>query len=371
MASNSEEKQLLLQAMQRVADGDCSLLDEDDIDDPEFVAAFNRMIRNINYRNTHYLMRINDSMAKIGNSLWIKKIFEIIAEQQKTLEKLQQINLLYTKSVDEMDNTGINALAIIRQLHNNIVPCVDAINEIIMELEGVKDNAMASDELVEKIRRLMAFNSKTMIGLMDKSEEAVKNIHSIYTRYSESSELSKPLVEDVTTLADSCNRMSLECFNAGRNIYEISRLVDEARNDMYRHNSAPTLHDRLEVFAIDHIVVTWRLYNHMQEYELLRHAQVDNPDRCKLGLWLRNDAPEWLRETESYQAVFDAHEELHVHLVACYDAKDCFDTELAQAEFEKALETLNKLLGCFEDMHATLRENGEYLETSHKKIDII
>ena len=90
---------------------------------------------------------------------------------------------------------------------------------------------------------------------------------------------------------------------------------------MYRTNSNVTLIDSTKVFAIDHLTLTWRLYNNIIEYEHLKITQLNNPDRCKFALWCNSIEDSRVKESQAFKDSFEVHEKLHDHAVACYVAK--------------------------------------------------
>ncbi len=363
MPNSSSDKDKILAALLAHADGGFNKLDPSDYTDKCLPEAFNAMLEGVAKRNNEYLMRINDSMSEIGNSAWLKVMFEVIATQQESLKVLQGNREMYSKTVNATDKSNVSALACVKQLEANMQPCIDNTEEIEQELDNMIAEGELNQEAADKLKRLFGFNKRSLYAMQNQVDTSINELKSINDIISEQSALTKPLLENVWNLAKSCDKLSLEIFNAGHHMYSISRGIDNARNDMFRHNSQPTLHDALKVYAVDHIVLTWRLYNHMSEYEVLMITQLNNPDRCKFGVWVNQTSPAWVRETEEFKKAFDAHEELHKHAVACFIAKEATDMPTAISEFEAALGSLDVFLAALEDLHAAFRKKGIIEET--------
>ncbi len=350
MAKKNDDKSILIEAMNKVENGIFENVDESLFSDPELAKSFNNMVKGVVERNNNHLMRINDSMARIGNGSWIKNLFEIISQQQKLVENLDSLNKSYGEREDLKSRNDIDALTLIRQLENSIVPCIDGINEIINSIANDDELRALANNKLAKFHRLLVFNSKALMVMLEQVGDAVKALKETYDIDATMGELAAPLIDNVNRLTESCNRMSLECFNAGHYMYEISRIVDESRNDMFRYNTDTTPAESVEIYKVDHIVLTWRLYNHIQEYEVLRRNQVDNTDSCKLGLWLNDTSPEWVRKTPEYKKVYDAHGELHEIAIRCFDAKQDYDNRRAMKEFEQALDKLDALISALDGL---------------------
>ncbi|MBO7401984.1 MAG: CZB domain-containing protein [Lachnospiraceae bacterium] len=354
MAKKKDDKTLLIEAMANVENGVFEQVDPGLFEDQALAGAFNNMVKGVVERNNKHLESINESMGKIGNGFWIKILFELIMKQQRIVDDIQALNKKFSERTDMSRKEDIDALSLIRQFENSIVPCIDGINEIISSIANDDELRALANNKLARFHRLLVFNSKALMLMLMQVGDAVNAIKDTYEIDKSMGELASPLIQDISDLTESCNRMSVECFNAGHHMYEISRIVDDSRNDMFRYNSKLDHAGSIEVFKVDHIVLTWRLYNHIQEYEVLKRSQVDNPESCKLGLWLRIQSPEWIRELPEYKKVFDAHEALHEVAVRCYDAKERYDIDQAMAEFELALTKLDPLLAALDELSAAV-----------------
>ena len=353
------DKSMLKEAMQRVETGIYRPVDVSVFTDTELAEAFNSMVEGIASRNNRHLMRINEAMRMIGDGGWLKSMFDVINLQQEYVNRLQELDRIFSNNLMESDKSEVRTLTLIRQLRSSILPCIEGINEIVNAFAAEGGYQSLTSESVEKYHRLLQFNARTLMVMLDQADSAIEDVKQIYYLSAKENEMSKPMVEEVKNLTESCTRMSLECFNAGHKMYEISRMVDDERNDMFRYNSAPNVHESLKIFRVDHLVLTWRLFNHIQEYEVLRRDQVDNPSGCKLGTWIREIAPEWVREMPEFTAVIEAHNKLHDSAIGCYDAKEKYDLEAAKQYFEEALKDLETMIHAIDKLDFLFKTREE------------
>ena len=359
-----EEGKLLISAMEDLGSGKYHTIDEKAFQDKKLAKAYNKMVEGVITRSNHYLMRINDSMQKIADTSWVQTMLEQIASQQEPIEELANIRNGFNRSLVNLENLGIELLTYSRQLRATVGPVVRSSEDMIAGLQEIRESV--GDELIDDVDEVvdqMAFTGRSIHGMQKRLDIIIDNISAIYEEVNKQNQLAKPLLQDVDQLSESYGELSVEAFNAGEHMYRISRDIDNARNDMFRTNSAPTLIDRLKVFYVDHYTLTWRLYNHIAEFETLQLRQLNNPDRCKFGLWCRNDVPEWLKETESFQRAFTIHDELHHHAVACYKAKENYNVNLAMEEFHKTLHCMEEYKTALDDMAKECRKHGEAEET--------
>ena len=368
MPENTGDREKLLKAMRDFKEGRLNFLDEEKFEDKELCTAFNEMAKGVMGANTHYLMRINNSMGLIGDSSWLKDMFETIDVQSENLNLLKAIRDEYARTAGETDEKSVNSLAGIRLIENNLEPCITNVDEMLAELDRLLDPDEITTDFVKNFRRLLEFNRRSLSSMLDQTMDTTDSINGMHRMVEEQNVNLKPLLECVDGLGDSCETLSLQCFKAGQHMYEISRGIDNARNDIFRKDSLPTLHDCLKIYAVDHLVLTWRLYNHMAEYETLKLAQVNNPESCKFGVWCNMTSPKWIRETPEFEAAVTAHETLHSYAVACYKAKEATDMKTAKEEFEKALLASKEFVDSLEALSRVLTEHGVEDSTDIQKI---
>ncbi len=362
MPLETNDRELLLTSMMKLGNGIYEPLDADGFSDPELAQTFNDMLKNVARRNNNYLMRINKSMEKLGNGSWLKKIFEIIEDQQLTLVKLREHESVFEDAVKKIDNSSVDILNSLCQIDSNIEPTVSGMEEIVQEITCAMEKG-CDEKSMEKIIRLIEFNQSSLGILKQNIDSAILVIKDIYEEEKNKKDAIEPIVANIKVLEETCSELSIDCIHTGRHIHEISRLVDNVRNDMFRGNTDPTMRDSLRVYCADHIVLTWRLYNHVMEYEVLKIEQLNNKERCKFGVWCNMTSPQWIRETDEFKHAIDAHNELHFYAVRCFEACESMNRPLALQEFERMLGSLDKFQNALEEVHGLLVRKGISDET--------
>ena len=135
----------------------------------------------------------------------------------------------------------------------------------------------------------------------------------------------------------------------GTHIYKIGRYIDTARSDMFRSFSNVTTQDMIRIFQIDHFILMWRVYNNAVGFETLKVTQLNNPDSCKLGKWMKDlDA---------------AHRQIHKYAVDSWNAKESGNVELALEYFQKCYDAFGVYSNKIEEFKSYMRTIGYTDET--------
>lgn len=365
MSEKSTDLEKLLSAMDAFSEGNFEDVSAKDFEDPQVAEAYNRMLSSVMGRNNRFLMRLNDAMNRIADSSCVKNMFEQVELQMEPIRTLQTTRSDFANSADRLEELGVQILTVTRQMQLTIKPCVEMLRET-MKLMGsiAADRGAEENSDFMRIRKEMERTVKTIRGMSERIETTVENAKNIVDEISMQHGLTKVFLNSVESIAGSYQVLSMECFNTGHHLYRISRDIDNARNDMFRQNSRITLHDKLKIFAIDHLTITWRLYNNMVEFELLKLEQVNNADRCKFGLWVSSVDHPLLRQSAALQCAAETHAELHRHAEACFLAKERTDISTAMKEFNLTLESLQDFNQALDQIHRLLYENDITDETS-------
>ena len=369
MADGMEkDSRLLIEAMTDLGNGNFEYIDETRFDNAELAQAFNGLIDKITDKNNHYLARINDAQSRIGDTSCVKNMFEEITAEQDVLKLFQNIN-----TGDALDRRALSEindefLTMAEQIRSGYEPCARAVDASMDKVERLlnSEEVKASEALKEAFEGLKAevdLSKSRLNGLSRRTVTLSEDARELYDVIDSKLKLNRSLLGGVDILTESYKKLAADCLDTGRHLYRISRDIDNTRNDMFRHNSKPSLHDRLRVYEVDHITLAWRLYNNIVEFESLRVTQVNNPQSCKFGIWLNNMTDPFFVNCESFQKAKSAHEAFHAVCLECFEAKQAYDTRLAMEKFDAVLEKLEDLKAAMEELHDYLRDNGIIEET--------
>ncbi len=392
----------LLKAIEDFTNGNFNQIDTDSFDEPSVGETFNRMVDSVMGRNNHFLMRINDAMIRIGNSSSVKNMIEQLESQREPLKVLEMSKDEFGPAFEQIEEMDVEILALSRQIYNSIEPCncelqtcysmIELYNEktdgviskitdvkkeieentgintgdkedILQKLDELQTECVDTGENLKRIQSSIKREAETFENLSGGVSTITDKVNRIYLEIEGRLNHIEAFLNSVDSIANNYEMLSVNSYSAGRHLYRISRDIDNARNDMFRQNTTPTVHDALKVFAVDHLTLTWRLYNNIVEFEQLKITQVNNPDKCKFGLWCHSQTDPIIVDSDSFKHAMEAHYELHNHAVACFIAKESSDLPEAIDEFLQALVALEEYHAALDELHEHLRRNGITKET--------
>ncbi|MBQ3785812.1 MAG: hypothetical protein II799_00900 [Lachnospiraceae bacterium] len=388
------DSERLRQAMQGIETNKYVPIDPSTFDDPTLAQTFNNMLDLIARRNNEFLIRLNDAMGRIGNNNNIKNLMDNLEAQQGNINVLQEAKQSLSFSMKKIEDSSLEMLALSRQIRNSYEPCTFDLSESYENVDSAlasiksvvedikngsfdsvdKDDMMAyTEEFVSTMELFISAIETQKVALKDsidslmslkgRIETVIDDVLLITNTMDKQNLNTAHFVSGIDQLSSTYEALSLHGFDIGEQLYRISRDVDNARNDMFRNNSRPTIHDTLRVYEIDHLTLSWRIYNHIMELETLKITQVNNTDRCKFGLWSQNPYPEVLVDSPGLRHTIRAHENLHKHAIASFMAKEDYDIPLAKKEFQMTLESFKDFQLGMDEMHTYLTANGYVDET--------
>lgn len=318
--------------------------------------------------STKLIAVISDEMVNFRDKA--RKINEIIDQVRNLAEDSSLLGLNASIEAARVGEAGRGFAVVaeqVNQLSRNTSDCAEDVVKYVGELmDGI-------DELVESVKETTASLDKgnqsvhesiSVIHSMNNQLEDINtDIDKINDEINNQSEVTDHFLEDIQQIADSYQSLSKECLATGARFYRISRDIDGARGDMFRKNSRPTLHDTISVYEIDHLIFAWRIYNHLAGYEKLKLEQLNNPTKCKVGIWFGKQTDPMITQSEGYKQAFSYHDELHRCAVESWTAAESGDRELALKHFYAGLDAFKGYREGLEKLRETLRQNGITEET--------
>lgn len=365
---DNKDLEVLIEKLKNITDGDLKYSKAEEFDNPEIATVLNGMINAFAIRNNHYLMRINDSMYKIADSSCVKAMLDEIATNKEPIKVMEESVefLLVNKEDNKTGSARVYALSkqVKCWIEEFTSQCDDMDARLSAVLEKGKLNKSVAgeiSEIAEELRYMRQEIGNASVRVNDMN----KDLGKAYKAAVEQDEYYTKMFKAMNIVTGSFETLYADCLKVGEHLYRISRDIDNARNDMFRKNSWPLLHDKLKVFSADHFTLTWRLYNHAVEYETLRVAQVDSPDTCKFGTWAQKEIQRGsdLSKTPEFKAVVDAHYEFHKYAVESFLNKESYKDKEAIESFEKAFMTYAKFDAAIDDLHRYLNSIGILDET--------
>lgn len=315
--------------------------------------------------NIHTMLAVSEnSTANMKSSMQVvnessEKIIQINRQIQNFRGKIDEINDIVNvvRSVASQSNLlALNAsieaarageagrgFAVVaeqvRQLSSNTTQSAGDIQKYVQELQT--DISALAKSMDETTIHLSEGNEKVEVSLGDieQMNSQIVSINDsadkIFEDIDKQSIITTDFSRKVDNIANSYAILSEDCNKTGVHFFKIGRYIDTCRSDMYREAGCVTTQDKLKVFEVDHFILMWRIYNHAMGFESLRLNQVNNNDKCKLGLWLREQTDTRITQSSPFRATSDAHDTLHKYATASWKAKDKGDIAEAMVQFSK------------------------------------
>jgi len=315
--------------------------------------------------NTHEMLattqnstvNMNESIKVVNESS--EKIADInrqVQEFQDKIHKIGEIVDIVKKVASQSNLLALNAsieAARAGEAGKGFAVVADQVRQLSSSTsESADDIVNYVRELNEDIGRLAASMDETTAKLSEgnnKVEESLSDIErmnqqmvaindsvgGIFADIDTQSSITTEFAKQVDSIAASYEKLSDNCMATGTHIYKIGRYIDTARSDMFRSFSNVTVQDMLRVFEIDHFILMWRVYNNAAGFEQLKITQLNNPDGCKLGKWLKAQTDPQITGSRQFKELDAAHRQIHKYACDSWNAKDNGNLELALENFKK------------------------------------
>lgn len=233
----------------------------------------------------------------------------------------------------------------VKELMSGVESLVNSVQSATVCLRSGNEEIHNSVESVDAMSRQISFITEEI----DRVGEEIRN----------QSVLTQSFVKAVEALDANYETLSRECVDTGVHLYRISRSIDSIRTKMAKGTSRLSNQDWLTVYAVDHLIFTWRLYNNLAGFETLKIEQLNNPKGCKFGKWATALTDQRITDSREFRQAVSCHEELHRCACASWNAKDKGDKEEAFRQFQQALEIYGRFNAAIDSLKRFLEANGD------------
>ena len=420
----NRDKELLLQAMDKMIAGDFSEVSSEGFSDPIYSEKLNQIVAAYKRANNNYIMRLNEAMESIGDNSYVKNMLDQVSLQQESITNMNDSSKVLKDSINNIsqamgdirDNThdmlhtsqsssvnmsdsirvvnessqkiadrlALNAsieaarageagkgFAVVadqvRQLSSNTAESAEDIVKYVNELKG--DIEVLATSMEETTSKLSEGNEKVEISLrdiehMNEQMTAINDaVERIFDDIDRQSETTKEFNDQVSNIADTYGMLTNECTETGTHIFKIGRYIDTCRSDMFREAGAVTTQDMLRIFEIDHFILMWRVYNNIVDFERLKITQLNNPDTCKIGKWMHSQTDTRITTSSQFKKLDAAHRLIHKYACESWYAKDEGDINKALEAFQKCYDAYYEYKKAIADMKSYMRTIGYTDET--------
>lgn len=266
--------------------------------------------------NQTNLLSLNASIeaARAGEA---GKGFAVVANEVKTLsENTRHATDDIVTYIDHLRNDIENLVVTIRKTSEQINAGNKGVQQSIHDVSGIYTSIKTVEEDIVKIHTQV-------------EEQDVATAH---------------FITMIDTLTEGADKLKNQCNGVGDIMFKISRTVDKVRGDMARHSSHLNTKQWLEIYETDHLIFTWRLFNHIYGFEQLKLTNLNDPTKCKFGIWQASVDDEAILSRECFKAATSNHIKLHELAVKCYESVERKETEVALQHFHHALTILDSFI---------------------------
>ncbi len=160
--NTTNDKQLLLDAMQQFIDGKYASVDTSAYSDPEIAKKFNEMMTVLKKSNNNYVMRMNEAMEHIGDNSCVKEMIEQVMAQTSSIQSMSTSSKEFEASIqnisEEVDHIRDEAQAAIEVSTtsvNNMNETIEAVSDSVNQIQGIHEKVAIFEEKIEQITNII------------------------------------------------------------------------------------------------------------------------------------------------------------------------------------------------------------------------
>lgn len=249
----NHDKQLLLDAMQKIIAGDHSPIDNSNFEDPTLVDTLNNVILALKKINNPSLMKLNQGMEHIGDNSCVKKMLEQVTAQSEAIQNMSasskeletSIGNISTE-VEYIKDDAQSAISVSQTGVEHMTQTIDAVTSSTNEIRGINDKVQDFHEKIEQITQIIDMVKKiaSQSGLLAlnasieaaRAGEAGKGFNVVATQMRELSgnttRSADTVVQYVTELRASIDELMTLVDSTTKHLEEGNTLVQQSVEDI-------------------------------------------------------------------------------------------------------------------------------------------
>ncbi len=256
----AEDNALLMQCMDKIIAGDFSAVDTSAFHDEQIAEKLNLVLSSFLKANNVFVMRLNDSMTKIGDSSCVKEMMEQVNSQTTSInsmrdssqdlgDSIQNIQEAAQKIVDSSHNVIETTNTCMSQM-NASIHIVDQssvqISKINEQVTDFKEKAIKINEIIDMVKKiakksgLLALNASieaARAGEAGRGFAVVANqIKDLSANTTESAEdvvkYTTELMDGISALSDSINATTGQLQSGNESVHKSVQDMDKINEQL-------------------------------------------------------------------------------------------------------------------------------------------
>ena len=158
----NRDKELLLQAMDKMIAGDFSEVSSEGFSDPIYSDKLNQIVEAYKRANNNYIMRLNEAMESIGDNSYVKNMLDQVSLQQESITNMNDSSKVLKDSINNIsqamgdirDNTH-DMLHTSQSSSVNMSDSIRVVNESSQKIADINGQVQAFHEKINKIGEIV------------------------------------------------------------------------------------------------------------------------------------------------------------------------------------------------------------------------
>lgn len=296
-------------------------------------------IRNVN-QSYQAILQADQAMNGFSEkSVAIKNILKIvsdIANRTQILALNARIEASHSSDgkgfaivANEIGTLSVDTQESVKQMEQFIHDILTDIQQLVEQFDHLK-------EILETSSNFAHETEQSVHEMAEKMQHVIDQISSLYSQINTQNTDTKSFTDQAIQTAKDSELLISYCKQPGKDMYTISRAIDKIRTKMIKTQSQLSQNELLDVYNTDHLIFTGRLYNMIEDFETLKLKNLNQPTKCKFGIWLEKLKKDQPSLAASFQQASSLHTRLHELATSCYYANESGNKKEALQLFEQA-----------------------------------
>lgn len=298
------------------------------------------------------IKRIESGMNRVKDKT--DAISEVITIVKKIAE---QTNLLSLNAAIEAARAGENGKGFsvvaseVKKLSESTKKAVGEIQQNITELQNYIDLSVTkisttSSQLDNGMK--LVDNALESINKTNDSIQSVnESINQVAANAEEQTNEVQEFTETIEGVSNEAKFLSENCKLTGKEVYELSRSIDNVRKNLANRNYVLGDMEKLDIYKTDHQFWRWRVYNVLLGYEHNDLYNLGNPRKCRLGKWYYGEDSAEYKNSTYFKELEKIHDDFHkygMEVVNDYEKGNIRDAEEKLVKVDACLNKINENL---------------------------